>query len=170
MGIDGTEIERFSAWARTRMDELLHFGAALTGERDSAQDLVQTALARTWAAWPRVTRRDDPEGYVRRVMVNEQIGEWRRRGRAAVPVPPPPAASDPVDAVIDRGDRLWAALLSLAPRQRAVVVLRYCEDRSELETSQLLGCSVGTVKSQAAKGLARLREVLGERAPERESS
>jgi RNA polymerase sigma-70 factor (sigma-E family) len=170
VGTDDTESGQFAAWARERMPELLRFGAVLTGSSDAAQDLVQTALARTWAAWPRVQRRDDPEGYVRRVMLNEQIGAWRRSRRRRAPVPPPQAATDPLDAVIDRDDPVWAALLSLPPRQRAVVVLRYCEDRSELETSTLLGCSVGTVKSQAAKGLGRLREALGERTSERESS
>jgi RNA polymerase sigma-70 factor (sigma-E family) len=156
-GTDGTDAEQFAAWARTRMDDLLRFGAALVGEREGAQDLVQTALARTWAAWPRVQRRDDPEGYVRRVMVNEQIGAWRRSRRRPVPVPPPAAVNDAADLIIDRGDRLWIALLALAPRQRAVLVLRYCEDRSELETARILGVAVGTVKSQAAKGLTRLR-------------
>jgi RNA polymerase sigma-70 factor (sigma-E family) len=160
VGGEDTDVERFAVWARARMDALLRFGAVLAGDSDAAQDLVQNALARTWAAWPRLVRRDDPEGYVRRVMVNEQIAAWRRRRRRAVPVAPSSSASDPADSVIDPGDRLWAALLALAPRQRAVVVLRYCEDRSELDTAALLGCSVGTVKSQAAKGLARLREVL----------
>jgi RNA polymerase sigma-70 factor (sigma-E family) len=159
-GTDGTDAEEFAGWARTRMDDLLRFGAALVGDNDAAQDLVQTALARTWAAWPRLRRRDDPEGYVRRVMANEQIGVWRRSRRRSLPIPPPAAVNDAADAVIDRDDRVWAALLALAPRQRAVLVLRYCEDRSELETARILGVAVGTVKSQAAKGLARLRERL----------
>src|SRR5437868_556018 len=120
--------ERFSAWAKERMPALLRFGSMLTGDRASAEDLVQTALARTWAAWPRVRTRDDPEGYVRRVMVNAQISEWRRhRGRA--PATTAGTVDDAADAVGDRAV-VAAALRALAPRQRAVVVLRYCEDRS----------------------------------------
>jgi len=173
VGSEDTDVERFAVWARARMDGLLRFGVVLAGDNDAAQDLVQTALARTWAAWPRLLRRDDPEGYVRRVMVNEQIGVWRRKRRRTVPVPAASVVSDPADAVIDPADRLWAALLALAPRQRAVLVLRYCEDRSEVDTAALLGCSVGTVKSQTSKGLARLREVLASESAmdaERESS
>jgi RNA polymerase sigma-70 factor (sigma-E family) len=169
-GTEGTDVEQFEAWARTRMDALLRFGVVLTGSRDAAEDLVQTALARTWAAWARVVRRDDPEGYVRRIMVNEQIGTWRRKRRRHAASVPLAAAGDPADAMIDLDDPVWAALLMLPLRQRAVVVLRYCEDRSELDTAALLGCSVGTVKSQASKGLAKLREQLNQREAEREPS
>ena len=163
-GSSATDRERFADWAQARMDALVRFGVALAGA-DGAEDLVQTALARTWAAWPRVERRDDPEGYVRRVMVNTQIGEWRR-GRARRRVNGVVVASglvaDASESVVDGAAPLWSALRALPPRQRAVIVLRYCEDRSELETAALLGCSVGTVKSQAAKGLAKLRAALGE--------
>jgi RNA polymerase sigma factor (sigma-70 family) len=97
-------------------------------------------------------------------MVNTQIGEWRRRRRrAGVAVAPAPAfVAESSDTMLDPAEPLWSALRALPPRQRAVVVLRYCEDRSELETAALLHCSVGTVKSQAAKGLAKLRLALGE--------
>ncbi len=159
----GADTEQFAAWARARMDVLLRFGRVLTGDSDSAEDLVQTALAQTWAAWAWVRRHDDPEGYVRRVMVNTQIGEWRRRDRRrTAPAPVNAVVDDASAGVVDQAEPLWRALMELPPRQRAVVVARYCEDRSEAETASLLGCSAGTVKSQAAKGLTKLRAALGE--------
>jgi RNA polymerase sigma-70 factor (sigma-E family) len=159
----GGDAEQFAAWARGRMDALLRFGRLLAGDVHSAEDLVQTALAQTWAAWPRVRRHDDPEGYVRRVMVNTQIGEWRRRQRRRLAsVPTSGDVDDASVGMVDQTDPLWRALVALPPRQRGVVIARYCEDRSEAETASLLGCSVGTVKSQAAKGLAKLRAALGE--------
>ena len=153
---DADDFERF---ARARLPALVRFAAAIAGDRLEAEDVVQSALARTWAAWPRVRRHDDPEGYVRRAITNEQIARWRRaRRRDALPrqrasFVEPPGEPD---------DGLKAALAQLAPRMRAVVVLRYCEDRSEAETAEILGCSAGTVKSQASKALARLRAALAE--------
>src|SRR6476469_820903 len=95
------EGERFSAWAKERMPALLRFGSMLTGDRASAEDLVQTALARTWAAWPRVRARDEPDGYVRRVMVNAQISEWRRRRSSRITASAE-AVDDATDAVGER--------------------------------------------------------------------
>jgi len=113
--------------------------------------------------WSSVRRRDDPEAYVRRAILRQQINTWRRlRSReqpvAQVPDLPTPDAADAVD---ERG-RLWAALMTLPVRQRAVVVLRYLYDQSEQQTAEQLQCSVGSVKSQSARGLARLRTVLSE--------
>src|SRR5947209_1478198 len=127
-------------------------------DRRTAEDLVQSALTNTWAAWPRVRRRDDPEAYVRRAITNEYIAQWRRaRRRDALPRQ---RAATEVRAPAEPDDALAAALSTLPPRQRAVVILRFCEDRSEADAAAMLGCSVGTVKSQAAKGLARLRLAL----------
>jgi RNA polymerase sigma-70 factor (sigma-E family) len=146
----------FDAFVRARLPELVRFGRALTGSTEAAQDLVQDALERTLLAWHRLDSRADPEGYVRRIMVNRNISIWRKFGREYA-----------TDSVYDRGreDRhfnsdLWAALQRLPPRQRAVIVLRYYEDMSEADIARTLGCSVGTVKSQSSKALAKLRGLV----------
>lgn len=148
--------EAFDAFVRARLPELLRFGRALTGSPEAAADLVQDALERTLLAWSRVQSRDEPEGYVRRIMVNRNISIWRKFGREH-------ATADVYDAgredVHFDGD-LWRALQQLPTRQRAVIALRYYEDMSEAEIARTLGCSVGTVKSQASKGLAKLRQLV----------
>ena len=150
--------EVFDAFVRARMPELLRFGHVLTGSADGAADLVQDALERTLAAWPRVRNRDDPEGYVRRTMVNRNVSIWRRRRREHLTDEMPERAYHDPDGVPD--PELRAALADLPPRQRTVVVLRYAEDLSEQQVAELLGCSVGTVKSQAHKALAKIRARL----------
>jgi len=161
------EEELFGAFVAARMDALLSYAYVLTGDRHAAEDLVQTALARTALSWWRVRNRDDPEGYVRRAILRTQVNVWRRRraGRevsAAVPPEPPPGHGDPAGAVDDR-DEMWRLLAVLPARQRAVLVLRYYEDLPEAEIARALGCRPGTVKSQAAKALARLRQELSKR-------
>jgi RNA polymerase sigma-70 factor (sigma-E family) len=145
--------ESFDAFVRARLPDLVRFGRSLTGSTEAGQDLVQDALERTLLAWNRLDSRDDPEGYVRRIMVNRNISIWRKFGREHV-----------TDEVFDRGtedthfdDDLWQALRTLPTKQRAVIALRYYEDMSEAEIARTLGCSVGTVKSQASKALAKLR-------------
>jgi RNA polymerase sigma-70 factor (sigma-E family) len=151
--------DQFRRYCEEYLSGLLRLGFVLTGDREAARDLVQTALARTFAAWDRVARRDDPGPYVRRTMINCLLNERRRdRGREVLvaEVLDRVGAYD-VAAVVEARVSLLRALQRLPPRQRAVVVLRYCEDRSESEVASLLGCSTGTVKSQAAKGLTKLR-------------
>jgi len=112
--------------------------------------------------WRGIERSDAPEVYARRVLVNLAAAWWRSRLRHRwVPLAdlPHPAAPDTSDRVSDR-DALWHAVMTLPPRTRAVLVLRYFEDFSEVETARALDCSVGSVKSQASRGLARLREVM----------
>lgn len=147
----------FATWAGARYGSLLHAAHLLTGDRDSAQDLVQTALAKTQVAWRRV--HTAPDAYVRRVMVTSHTDWWRRRTwleRPTEAVRDAPTAGDPVNAVDDR-DALLRALRSLTARQRSVVVLRHYVQLSEAETAAALGCSLGTVKSTGSKALARLR-------------
>ena len=150
--------ETFDAFVRARMPELLRFGHMLTGSPDAAADLVQDALERTLGAWHRVRNRDDPEGYVRRTMVNRNVSIWRRRRREYLvdSVPDQVRADDPhlPDQDLD------AALAALPRKQRAVIVLRFAEDLSERQVAEMLGCSVGTVKSQTFKALAKLRAHL----------
>jgi RNA polymerase sigma-70 factor (sigma-E family) len=152
--MDAEEREAFDAFARGRMRELLRFAHVLTGDPHRAADLVQDALERTLLSWHRVERKDDPEAYVRRAIVNRHISLWRRTRRERLVAETPEGAYDDRRG---RDDELWAALAALPPRQRAVIVLRFYEDLTEADTAAALGCSVGTVKSQAHKALTRLR-------------
>ncbi len=147
--------EDFEVFVATRSPALLRTAYLLTGGNPhDAEDLVQSALVRAVPAWSRI--RGNPEPYVRRIMVNENVSRWRRhRGREVLTDSPPDQAGSP-DSGSDEVE-LRRALAALAPRQRAVVVLRYYEDLTERETADLLGISVGTVKSQARDALARLR-------------
>ncbi len=131
-------------------------------DRAAAEDLLQIALERAYRHWARVCRSDDPERYVRRILANASH-DWRRRSgrrreRALLPGDAAVAFVDQTVVVAER-DFLMRALAALPPRQRAVLVLRYFNDLSEAEIAGTLGCSVGTVKSQVSRGLARLREV-----------
>ncbi len=152
-----SEYEAFDAFVHARQGDLLRFAHTLTGQPAAAADLLQDALERTLLAWPRVRRRDDPEGYVRRVMVNRQVSLWRRSRREHLMSEVPDTGVPALDAT---DDALREALAGLPPRQRAVLVLRFGEDLSERQAAEMLGCSVGTVKSQTSKALAKLRATL----------
>jgi len=137
--------------------------------RAEAEDLLQGVLERAYRRWGRICRDGDPERYVRRMLVNASVDRWRRlRRRPELPVRAPDAGqvladhsvADQYRLVADR-DQLLRALAILPVRQRAVIVLRYLEDLSEAQTSAVLGCSEGTVKSQASRALAKLRESVG---------
>lgn len=145
----------FEEFVASRLPHLLRFGRALTGDDHAAADLVQDALERTYVKWQRI-RSADPEGYVRTVMVNRHVSLWRKLRRERVMASPPD-----VEFVDEHADpELLAALRRLAPRQRAVVALRYYEDLTEAQTAQVLGCSVGTVKRQASDAMSHLRRLL----------
>ncbi|MFI9585114.1 SigE family RNA polymerase sigma factor [Streptomyces sp. NPDC052236] len=148
----------FDEYVVRRSPWLLRTAYLLTGEVAGAEDLVQTALAKAWPVWSRIG--DDPDAYVRTVLVNTQRRWWRRRWRDEVPADELPDGSvRQVDAMaaVDEREVLWRALRRLTRGQRAVLVLRYFEDLTEAETARVLGCSVGSVKSQNSKALARLR-------------
>jgi RNA polymerase sigma-70 factor (sigma-E family) len=147
--------DAFDSFARARMGELLRFAHVLTGDPHRAADLVQDALEKTLLSWDRIIRKDDPEGYVRRAIVNRHVSVWRRTRRERLVADTP---DRPHEGARPHDDELWAALGTLPPRQRAVLVLRYYEDLSEADTAAVLGCSVGTVKSQAFRALAKLRD------------
>jgi RNA polymerase sigma-70 factor (sigma-E family) len=122
-----------------------------------AEDLLQTALVKVWRAWRRIG--DDPDPYVYRTLVNTHASWWRRRWRGEIPTSAPPETayvSDVMGAADSRA-LLWEALGRLPRGQRAVLVLRFFEDLSESRVAEILDCSVGTVKSQASKALAKLR-------------
>jgi RNA polymerase sigma-70 factor (sigma-E family) len=131
----------------------------LTGNVHDAEDLLQQTLINVAARWGHIE--SDPEAYVRRALYHQHVSWWRRRRRSPVTVSDPPdiPAHDP-DASMTVA--VHAALVRLAPRQRAVLVLRYFEDLTEVETAAVLGISVGTVKSQTRDALARLRLVAPE--------
>ncbi|MEN3362155.1 MAG: hypothetical protein V7637_6137 [Mycobacteriales bacterium] len=154
------EPDGFREFVQARSPALLRAAWLLTGNRDTAQDLVQTALARTWPRWHGLADRNNAEAYVRRVMVTTYATWWRRRWRDEVPTEQPPDAPAGSDqfAAADLRAEVAAALAMLPRRQRAVIVLRFYEDLSTAQTAYALGCTVGTVKSQTAKALARLRE------------
>ena len=153
--------EGFREFVLARGAALGRIAFLLTGDRAAAEELMQAALVKAAARWGRVAAAGNPEAYVRRIMVNEQISWWRRRGRHEVAMAETPdrGVSDPMEAATRRVD-LAAALGRLAPRQRAVIVLRFYLDLSEVETARILGCAVGTVKSQTSEALARLRRVI----------
>jgi RNA polymerase sigma-70 factor (sigma-E family) len=152
------ERDAFDAFVRGRLPELLRFGQALTGSPHAAADLVQDALERTLMAWPRIQSQHDPEGYVRRIMTNRNISIWRKHRRETLVDDFPEHGTEDVHG----DDALRHALRALPPRQRTVIVLRYYEDKTEAEIATAMGCSKGTVKSQTAKALAKLRATVAD--------
>jgi RNA polymerase sigma-70 factor (sigma-E family) len=144
-------------FVQSRYTDLLRTAFLLTGSSHEAEDLVQGALLRVMRHWDGI---DDPLPYVRRTIVNLYLNSLRRRTRELVTgLLPERAERDSTDRIAERS-ALWPALRELAPKTRAVIVLRYWMDMSEWETAGALGCSVGSVKSAASRGLARLRELL----------
>jgi len=151
--------ESFRDFVRARSAALSRAAYLLTGDHHLAQDLVQTALAATYQHWPRV-QAGNPEAYVRRAMHHAHVSRWRKRR----PIEVAPAVEVP-DHATDESETatlrltIVAALRVLAPRQRAVIVLRYFEDLTEAQTAAALNCSVGTVKRLHFDALARLRDL-----------
>lgn len=150
----------YEPFVRARYGSLVAFAFALAGDHHAAEDLVQEGLVKVWRAWPRIVQ-EDPQGYTRTVIARIFYTARRRRW----------VAEDASASVPDRGVttdqdrsgeavRLLQALATLPPRMRTVVVLRYREDLSERVVADMLGCSVGTVKTHASRGLSRLRETL----------
>ncbi|MGW2047026.1 SigE family RNA polymerase sigma factor [Streptomyces sp. NPDC001858] len=162
---DGRDSE-FQAFVVGRWPRLMRTAFLLTGEQHAAEDLVQSTLEQVYVAWRRVGAADEPEAYVRRVMINAHARKYRRKLRELLA--PRDDGSGPAHEVADTGDliaraddrhTLLKALAALPPRQREAVVLRYWEDLTETQTAEAMGCSVGTVKSNAAKGIAKLRAI-----------
>ena len=142
----------FEEFVVARRDALLRTAYLLTGDHHDAEDLVQSALIKVVPKWARI--KDRPEAYVRRVLARESVSRWRGRRWREVTTDVVPEATyhDSTDRIV-----LLEDLLTLSPRQRAVLVLRYFDDLTEAETAAALGISVGTVKSQVRDALARLR-------------
>ncbi len=161
----GASDESFSEFVSARYAALYRFAYLLTGQRQAAEDLVQAALATSYVHWGRLRAPEAAEAYVRRAMVTTSISWWRRHRNRELPDAQPPeprpgaSGASELDAVTERL-RLWPHLAALPRGQRAVLVLRYFEDLTEVQTASVLGCSVGTVKSQSSRALTRLRQAL----------
>lgn len=151
--------EDFSSYMHARQPSLMRTAYLLTGDRHTAEDLVQTAFAKLYLSWDKVNDRGSVDGYVRRILVNEHNSLWRRawkRRESSTDDLPDRPHHDHYD---DRtGADLWDLVQTLPKKARAVVVLRYYEELSEAETADALGISIGTVKSQASRALATLRD------------
>jgi RNA polymerase sigma-70 factor (sigma-E family) len=157
--MDSAADAEFSDFMHGRWSQLVRLGYGLTGDLQLAEDLAQTAFARAYASWSRVRRADNPDAYLRRMVVNANSNRFRKlrvSETLTAAVPDLAAASDNADQRHDR-DALMKALMQLPYGQRAAVVLRYWMDLTETEAAEVLGCSVGNVKSQASRALAKLR-------------
>ncbi|MFD7131110.1 SigE family RNA polymerase sigma factor [Streptomyces sp. NPDC059894] len=153
----------FSSYVRARQPVLLRTARSLTANPSDAEDLLQTALAKTYVAWERIEDHRALDGYVRRALLNTRTSQWRKRkvdefACDELPEPEPqPGDGDPAERQALH-DAMWRAIMKLPSRQRAMVVLRYYEDLSEAQTADVLGVSVGTVKSAVSRALGKLRE------------
>jgi RNA polymerase sigma-70 factor (sigma-E family) len=154
--------EDFEAFVAARYTALLRTAYLLTGDHHDAEDLLQQSLVKAVGAWKRID--GDPEPYVRTILVRQNVSRWRgRRWRElTTDTPPETVAPQASEAGVDDRVALHRALGLLAPRQRAVVVLRFYEDLTEVQTADVLGIAVGTVKSQTRDALRRLRDTLPE--------
>jgi len=160
--MDTAAERQFREFVVARSAPLMRLAYLLAGgDQHAAEDLLQIALAKTAARWGKV---DHPETYVRRVMYHQQVSSWRlkwRRREVQVAVLPDQARPDDT-AALDLKVSVRRALTRITPRQRTMLILRFFEDLPEAEVAQLLGCSVGTVRSTTYRSLARLREVAPE--------
>ncbi|MFG2882862.1 SigE family RNA polymerase sigma factor [Streptomyces sp. NPDC048297] len=154
----------FSSYVQARQPVLLRTARSLTANPSDAEDLLQTALAKTYVAWERIEDHRALDGYVRRALLNTRTSQWRKRrvdefvcDELPEPEPAPDAQQDPAERQALH-DAMWRAIAKLPARQRAMVVLRYYEDLSEAQTAEVLGVSVGTVKSAVSRALGKLRE------------
>jgi RNA polymerase sigma-70 factor (sigma-E family) len=161
--VNSQDREEFAAFMTGRWPGLVRLGYGLTGDRSLAEELAQTALASACTAWRRVRRADDPDAYVRKILVNAANRRFREQRRSAWGREPvevidraSASAGDPAHLAGARSD-LATALRGLPPRQRAVIVLRYWADLSDAQIADVLGCSEGTVRSQAWRALEKLR-------------
>lgn len=153
----------YAAFVRARGHSLLRSAYLLTGDQHLAEDLVQEALARTHRAWSRLHAEGNAEAYARRTMYHLQVSIWRRRRVAEVlPGDLPDRADRRDDDAVVRRIAVERALARLSARQRAVVVLRYFDDRTEAEAAETLGVSVSTIKTQTSRALQRLRTLVPE--------
>lgn len=155
--------DRFTDFVRACSASLFRTAYLMTGDHHRAEDILQTALVRIYQRWPRVDAMEWPLGYARKVVMSQAVSWWRRRSSHEPPVPPrdEPAWDGRVEDIAEH-ERVWQAVLSLPPRQRAVTVLRYYEDLTEAQIAETLGMAPGTVKSHSHAATRRLAGLLGE--------
>ena len=146
--------EEFEAFVAARSGALLRTAYLLAGDKHAAEDLLQTSLAKTYLAWPRIKDMQSVEAFVRRTLVTTNISTWRKHRDREVLMPLVPVlAHNPRTDAVDQRLSLWPHICALPPRQRTVMVLRYYEDLTEAETARLMGCSIGAVKRYCARAL-----------------
>jgi RNA polymerase sigma-70 factor (sigma-E family) len=152
----------FSAFVDASSRRLLRSAYLITGNFAEAEDLLQTALEKAYRRWPSIRRTDIPEAYVRKMLVTTAIDAGRRHRLASsrLDAESLPGRLDPAIEGVAGRSALLASVRELPPSQRAVLVLRYFDDLTEAETARALGCTIGTVKSQHARAMARLRELI----------
>jgi RNA polymerase sigma-70 factor (sigma-E family) len=156
------DVSAFTDLVATRSGALFRTAYLVVGDHQLAQDLLQEALVKAYAAWPKLRDPSKAEAYVRRTIVTTATSWRRRRSFHERPVEKiPETSSDDATEQLAVQDALWDELRSLPPRQRAALVLRYYEDLSEAQTAESMGCSVGTVKSQVSAALGKLRDRAG---------
>lgn len=148
----------FESYAAVRWSRLVRTAYLLTGDHHEAEDLVQTTLAKVYVGWARIRRLDEPDAYLHRALINNNLSRLRkRRVVQLLTARVPERARESAAGQVEQRALLLAALATLPPRQRAAVVLRYWDDLSEQQVAGILGCTPGNVKSQASRGLAKLR-------------
>jgi RNA polymerase sigma-70 factor (sigma-E family) len=151
----------FEAWLVAREPALQRTAHLLTGEVHTAQDLVQDTLAKVYLSWDRIRDRGSVDAYARKILLNEYRTGWRRPVRRREQITEVVPDLPTVGEVYDGGrEAVWRFVCSLPPKQRAVVVLRFYEQLTEVEIAGLMGISEGTVKSQSSRALAALRAAL----------
>jgi RNA polymerase sigma-70 factor (sigma-E family) len=166
--VPGSRDDDFASFVSARSGPLLRLAVGLTGSRQAGEDLLQSALTKTYLSWRKVAGAGDADAYVRRIVVNTHLSLLRRR---RVHEDLRPELTDSVGAApsygIDDRDALWSALSRLGRRQRAIVLLRYYEDLPDEQIAELLGCTSATVRSQAMRALQTLKDLpeLAEHAP-----
>lgn len=158
--ITETQQRDFVEYVEARQQALVRFAYLLTSDHHTAEDLVQTALAKTYLTWDRLRERGAIDAYVRRIIVNENTSMWRRawkRNERSTDLLPDGGHTDRDGT---DHDAMWRIIQTLPTKQRAAVVLRYYEDLSEADTAAVLGCSIGNVKSQTSRGIAAMRAAV----------
>ena len=167
VGVHAKVPDDFDEYVATRGQALLRFAYVLTGDPSDAEDVVQDVLARALPRWDRINRAEDPDAYLRRMLVNANISRWRRFRRRETPfaeVVPDVAVPDAADVAVagSETDRLWRAVLELPRNQRVAVALRFHEGLGYAEIGTITGCAEATARSHVFRGLAALRVALGE--------
>ncbi|RYC12541.1 SigE family RNA polymerase sigma factor [Nocardioides zhouii] len=152
----------FDSWVAAKGPALLRLAYVLTGNGTDAEDVVQDVLSRALPRWSRIAGVDDPDAYVRRMVVNAHVSRWRKFRRREVPVETVHDRPVPAGVASEERDRLWRACQALPADQRTAVVLRFYEDLDYAEIAALTGVREGSVRSRVSRGIAAMRHELGE--------